>query len=152
MANGMTIENMPSIYEMTVTVPTENGTENASLSEIYLESGNEKDIVNVNAFSTQISSFYNRIEFENRQKIKNLYNVELLKRSNESKSVTIINQTNVQNIIPTPTKEFVQTTVKFSYPSVTKTSNFQTNIITNIKSNVRFVYPSVKWKVMYGNY
>lgn len=144
MANGMTIENMPSIYEMTVTVPTENGTENASLSEIYLESGNEKDIVNVNAFSTQISSFYNRIEFENRQKIKNLYNVELLKRSNESKSVTIINQTNVQNIIPTPTKEFVQTTVKFSYPSVTKTSNFQTNIITNIKSNVRFVYPSVK--------
>ena len=144
MANGMTIENMPSIYEMEILVPVENGTEIIPSSEIYVDGTTEKDLVDSNSFSTQISSFYNKIEFEKRKEMKNSYVSDLSRRSKSNIKVieneNIVPPNNLQNL----NIQYFSSKIKFAYPNLTKNSDYYEPTTISVSSNVRFVYPSVK--------
>ena len=155
MTIGMTGGVMPvtitdTIFDMTVVIPTENGKENVPSSEIYFENSIEKNLVDYNSFSTQVSSFYNDLEFEKRSKSRDLYNAESLKRLsknqtqiNNQTSVTsnLINQSfNASNVM------IISPSMRYSYPSPNATSGIRLQSISTTFSSTpnRFSYPSVK--------
>lgn len=143
----------PMTNGMTIKINTDAGMKEFPVMEMWNQAYN--DYRYVNTFFDQLKDYSSTIGTVEINIINNLLNTRLdtYFKTTESRPGTIARTSlsgfndvgslnrNIQGSVSTP---IVQTKVKFTYPNFIKILDSSTRIDSNVTSNVRFVYPSLK--------